>query len=763
VASVTLKVGNGTLVLNESSDLARLATGSIDLGILGNALNFEAMLDQPVSQISTFSVQPQIEVSRDGAWTAAGQAEALTLSFKAGITGTLSLVQPGAELFKFPADVDGNPGPSQTAQRGGVHCPFLCIGLKVSYSIKGGAAFSFGSLGVSGSGSGGQVFEIKNYFACSPDMVLRKAIESAFNAFVLPFNPAGAASMPDGAFLDYTFAGNIAFDASLTYGFSIAGASLGEIKRSFNSPLATGGIAPTIKFGASLGLTFQANDAYRLIVGRQNSAGKNLLSFCVSKADKTALGINFGVTFTASLGAKFNLQNAIDKVIEKAAAPILKDLPGNLKNEALASFKQSLGEKQLEKFRTEAQDEINDLLKKVNNQTATFTVAYERDHKNTQLCSYVFDCNVPESLAVGYAAAARCDLTTALQANGVELLPGSFLQDELSSATTLTLQFFNLFKAVDKTTFTKKLKTLYVGKGVFRVVYDVGVDWINIFNNKSEELKVFFEASADTLDSATFQNANITLNFLMVDSEDTKRASLTAIVLEALGDDTLKSLASRITDTVTITARVDAHAFGALRFDPIKIGNRLNSGPHDNDRQNYETFAAMVNALRGEPPFGRGFNTYLDWVTYNQRANDQEGSTIPPDRDHSGNPRTDSIWPRRFANISDLAEREFIRLDFEAGRQFMNFCEFLDRLDDSTLDEPSTSETFQKLLNSLAKVVHNDSLALTWNGRASFLALFHLLSARVANVQGSEPGKPLNISFELRNNAVFSAAGSREN
>jgi hypothetical protein len=762
VAQVNLRIGNTTVTLSESSDLAGLATGPINLNIISDIAGFEALLDKPVGQISNFSILPQVSLDQNGSWTAAGQGGALTLSIQAGASGTLELLQPGAELFKFPADADGNPGPSQLAQVGSVNVPYICIGFKVSYSVKGGAKFSFGTLGVNASVSEGHSFEVNNYFACDPSLSLKKAIEEAFRAFVLPFNPNSANSMPDGAFLDHTFTGNIAFEAGLNYGLSIAGASLGEIKRSFSSPIASGGIAPSVKFGASLGITFQVDDAYRVILGRQKTGGKNLLNLCVSKADKTALGLNFGVTFTASLGADFNLQNALDKVIEKAAAPILQGLPASARDAALTAFKKSLGKDQIEKFQKEAQDEITGLINKVNNQTAGFSVAFERDRTKTQLANYVFDCNVSEALTTGYPAAMRCDLKAAMQSPGVELQPGSFLQDELSRSTTVTLQFFNLFKVTDKTTFFKKLRTIYSGGGVFRVVYDVGVDWINIFNTKSEELKVFFEAAAETPDQVTFQNATITLNFFMADSKDTKRAALTAALLEALGDEQLKSLVGRITDTITVTARVDAHAFGALSFDPVKIGGKLNPGPHNNDQHNYETFVAMVNFLRTDAPFARGlFPTYPDWVIYNQTANDQEGSTRPPDRSSSGNSNVSSVWPVDELRVSDIAERTFIRIDFEAGRQFMNFCEFLDRLDDSRLDEPSTQEVFQDLLGSLAKAVQNTSTALTWYSRASFLALFNLLSAQVANVQSSDPGKPLQISFDLRNSAAFSAAGGR--
>jgi hypothetical protein len=729
------------------------------MGVISGVLDLEALLSKPIGQIPQFSLGPKIEITGSGSWKIAGQAAALTISIDAGTNGALALVQPGAPLFQFPNNIDGSKGAVQKARKGDQDCPYLRLSFTVKYSVDAGMKFSFGSLGVSGDASVGRTFTVDNYFACDSTMLLVDAILAAFNAFALPFNPANASSMPDGAFLDYVFSGKMAFSAGLNYGLSLGAASLGQLKTSFDADLVTGGISPSVKIGASMDVKFEADDSFQIIVGRQRSAGQNIINLCVSKVDKKDLGLDLGVELSASLGAQFDLQNTLKKVLEKAAGPAIAGLTNTAREAALANFVKGLGQDAINQYVQEAQKEINNFLDKVNKQKADFTVAYENSRTNTQLFNYVINCDLAAALNTGYRAAIQCDFLSAMRVDGVDLQAGSFLDDELSQKTTITLQFFNIFNATDATEFFQNLKTVYAGSGIFRVIFDTGIDWRSVFNGRSEDLKVFFEATSQTSDQATFQSVAVTLNFVMADTKDTKRAALTAKALRLLNSSDLNTLLGKITDTVQVTAKVAPEAFAELKFDTVKIGNQLNSGPHDNDRRNYETFAANVAVVRSDSPFAGGFRTYDNWVTYNRRANDQEGSTRPPDRADSGNLNVMSVWPDAFSAVQDLATRSRISIDFEAGRQFMNLCESLRRLNDQTLDETMTKQFFNDLLDSLSSVVKNSPTVLSWYSKACFSALTQLMLARVADVTGSAtPQDPVDISFELEHQIAVSAS-----
>jgi hypothetical protein len=755
-----LKLGNNIVInLNASSDLSSLAGSPVKLAVAGSQLTFDSLLTRPISEVSQFSLQAQITLDASGSWKVAGQAQPLTLSIDAGASGSLTLIQPGAQLFQFPNNADGSAGQVQKAQNGGKDCPYLKLSFNVKYSVQAGAQFSFGALGVKAGANGGQGLTVDNYIACDSSTTLADAIVAAFNSFSMPFNAADAAAIPDGTFIDYVFLGNIAFNAGLNYGVSLGAASLAQIKTAFSSPLVSGGIAPSVKIGASLDVQFEADDAFRIIVGRQNSAAQNVINLCVSKADKSKLGVTVGANLSASLRAKFNLQDTLNNILEKAAGPAVANLTGSDRQKALDLFKKTLTNDAMDQYVKEAQSKIDSFLNKVNNEKAAFTAAYERDRNKTQLFNYVVNCGVPAALNDGYSAAINCDFATAMHVPGVDLQPGSFLEDELTRTMTITLQFFNIFTATDAVEFFRKLKTLYAGGGVFRIIFDTGVDWKSVFNGRSEDLKVFFEATAATPDETTFENAVITLNFFMGDTNDAEKAALTAKTLRLLNSVQLSELANRITDTVQVTAKITPDAFKDLRFDPVEIGGHLNSGSHDNDRRNYEVFVANVDALRPDDPFGQGrLNSYADWVTFNTRVNDQENSTHPPDRAHSGNLQ---IWPEKFSSI-DPAARPFIAIDFEAGRQFMNLCEFVDRLDDETLTEKMTADYFSKVLDALDSAIQNSSTVLTWYSKACFSALAQLMSARVTNVKGpASPNDPDNISFELEHQTAVSAAGAR--
>jgi hypothetical protein len=744
--TVQLNIGKTTGTLNVSADLSSLATKPIIMKILSNLMDFDSILTTPIGDVPQFSVPAQIDFSDTGAWNSAGRSQALTLTVDAGVSGALALIAPGAILFQFPANADGSDGRVQMANRNDRDCPFLRISLTVKYSVAGGVTFSFGALGVNGSASAGKTYIVTNYIPCDPSMPFVDAITDAFNAFVLPFNAAGASSMMDGAFLDYAFSGKMAFGARLHYGFSLGAASLGQLKTSFDSPLLKGGLAPAINAGPFLDMKFEADDSFRIIIGRQRSGSKNLVNLCVGKVDKKALGFDLGVALNAGLGAQFDLQDTVDKVLEAAAEKALSRLSDDRKAKALEYLQKGLGADAVTKYISEVQRTINGFLNEVTTTNASFTVAYERNRTNTQLFNYIVDCNVPAALSAGYPAAIRCDFLTAMRTDGVELQPGSFLDDELHRTTTITFQLFNLFEASDVMQLFQNLKTVYAGGGVFRLIYDVGVDWQSVFNGRSEDLKVFFEACSETGDQVTFRNAAITLNFVMTDNADTQRAALTAKVLRLLNNADLTAAAASIQDTVQVTARIHSDAFANLKFDAVKVGNRLNPGSHDNDKRNYEAFVASVEALRPEPQFAQGLRRYEHWVTFNRTANDQSGSTQPPDRADSGNL---IIWPDEFASISNSARR-FAAIDFEAGRQFMNLCEFLDSLNDETLDDPMTKQLFNKLLDSLNSAIENSSTVLTWYSKACFSALASLLAANIVNISGpAKPGDPINISFEL--------------
>ncbi len=90
----------------------------------------------------------------------------------------------------------------------------------------------------------------------------------------------------------------------------------------------------------------------------------------------------------------------------------------------------------------------------------------------------------------------------------------------------------------------------------------------------------------------------------------------------------------------------------------------------------------------------------------------------------------------------------------------MNLCEYLDTLDDWTLNESDTDTAFDNLTKSLASAVHANGLALSWYSRATFSALAFLLEAKVTNVKASDPGTPLSISFDLVSGDAFSAAAA---
>ena len=87
-----INLGTATITLGASGDLSKLATKPVVMTILGDVFKGNNILETPIGSVPPFSIEPQIEFSDAGAWKAAGQSDALTLSVDAGMGGTLALI-----------------------------------------------------------------------------------------------------------------------------------------------------------------------------------------------------------------------------------------------------------------------------------------------------------------------------------------------------------------------------------------------------------------------------------------------------------------------------------------------------------------------------------------------------------------------------------------------------------------------------------------------------------------------------------------------
>jgi hypothetical protein len=254
-----------------------------------------------------------------------------------------------------------------------------------------------------------------------------------------------------------------------------------------------------------------------------------------------------------------------------------------------------------------------------------------------------------------------------------------------------------------------------------------------------------FLAEADKkMEGSAIDRLAVSLHCALFD-RTSGRVAETVRLLGALNDasmngparDVEQALASGKTGVKTSCA-FSQDTFFAFRADPYKGGKPLPL-PHSNDANNYAHFADAVKKLSGQ---FLGFSTYDDWATFNRVANDEQGSTMIPDRKHSGNIAT---WPSEFSNIAD-SRRDFMRYYSEAARHFMNMCESLAELC-GDIDEAKTEVGYQALLKTLNGIVAHD-VPVDFI-KATLLALIGLAQRPARNVLSGVDGQTLTVSFEI--------------
>jgi hypothetical protein len=136
-----------------------------------------------------------------------------------------------------------------------------------------------------------------------------------------------------------------------------------------------------------------------------------------------------------------------------------------------------------------------------------------------------------------------------------------------------------------------------------------------------------------------------------------------------------------------------------------------------------------------------GFAAYDEWATFNRVANDQQGSTMVPDRHSSGNL---AQWPEEFSAVP-ADQRDFVRYSSESARHFLNLCEALQGLG-SEIDDVRTETDFSQLLGSLNGIVAHDVPPDFI--KATLLALVRLAGA-VKNASTSPDGKTLGVTIDV--------------
>jgi len=436
------------------------------------------------------------------------------------------------------------------------------------------------------------------------------------------------------------------------------------------------------------------------------------------------------------------------------------DLRGRLINQFISKVKSS--KSVLEKYVREAEDKINDQIRKIEKLKVAAAVEFDRISEHATLLSIDFDRKVQGN---GYKLAINGDMVGCFKEPGTTLAPGSYTRSELRKTTSLSLQLFETYSATSIETYFEKSEMRYAGNGVFQLRFGTGVTAGNNVFGHRKAIEFYFEITADTVVSGAVSDKDINLHITTTDDNNAEAARQTVGMLHLIlrnspsaGLD--QTLRQAIQSSPKLQVKVDLvlapSAYQRLRFSPF-VGNK--PGPDQTaDALNYTAFVNAVDLIYA----GSGFLTqgypdqvdgYKNWAHYNITAIDQESSTIPPNRRERGNSNTESVWPTNPFNFpaanADKSVRRVLLVYMLAAQEFMNFCEDLPKLS-KDLDQAQTRDAFNRVLDEAKDFVNEGATPFPlFFTKPVAAALVSQSAAQVADIQAPPPDDPVRDSFDV--------------
>jgi hypothetical protein len=722
-------------------------------------------LDRQISDAAATPFTGSFTFSTSPSWTIA-QTVGINLSVSAGVTCSITIQKPGDTLFSYLAGTDAD-SLKETDVTAAADRYYVTLGLVCNLSLSAGAKWSSGSFGLSGSISNADTFTIKSGYWVPATTPLKDALAKAFAGFVLPFQAASVAGMPDGDFIDFEFVGKLQLGFGATYGFSglfFAGLSNGEVAGTFSSRL--GKAVLSAKSSYSLGAGFKANyahtDKFRVAAVRLKNTTFDGAQLYLFRQDRNDLKTTESFGITVSAGAKFQTDaSTVHSEVTKVSTQVLGADAGGILGGQLGTVIGSAVD--------DINNSVNSLLGKADGVSVVkLELEQSSTHENTALFVFTFDFQKGGQDA--YALAMKGDYAGAVAAGAV-VGTDSFTEQLYIQHAGLDFQLFHLIHFQDMTTYIQKSQVFYVDGGRTLQIRDViGFKSVSGMVGKDREADLFFTAEAKMPQSGSITNASVKLLVIFTDTDNAAAFRETERLLAsvATGGPFDSDVASYVTahphGKVSVSIEAGADIFADLPVDQYLPNGKPAPEPHLNDARNYEAFTSAVRTVIGTPDqyattFVNSFAHYGDWLAFNRVTTDQQGSTKPGDRMATPTPNVaDLYWPPNYPP-SDHTARSLVKNYIVAGQQFMNFCASLQSL--SALTDASsgaTNEAFDQLLRTVIGMVRNQIPFPTYFLKAAMAALLSRTGVKLALVGDvPDPATADNLAFTFETRKAIGA------
>ena len=786
-----IKLGNNQLELKEGSDLRSLLkpdTARAVLNVLGSP--FIQAAAKKLKDLDESESVSGVKFQNDTEWKRPNlPGGKFTFKVAGEWDGSLRLKKPGGRIFDYveglsKADDAGNVLHFNVRENEA----YLSLELKFEVTGSAGAEIPIGPGGKVGGGVvAGSKVRAAYHKRCELEWTLERAVTEVFESFRLPFNGEGVLVMSDGDYLEYEFAGTIATTLSFAYGVTairFGEYSLQETLDVAKKNLATfkGGLKPSLGFSASLGLSFDHTGVFRIVVERTKREIENSASLWLVKGSTSRLGVSLDVQLSASAGASAGLSVDSDVLVALLGESLnaqsgdsnSKDFARNLTNTL-----KTRGKTEVNKYVAEVNKKLKEATALVNDRYVGLKVLYERQKLDTTVLRIRFNLgdDTQASSLSAYEAALNGDFRTAIDAvlagnPGVSLQQGSYWEKELTTSTSIHLNLFGFASFTTITEFFKKSRVEYEGDGVFRFTYLVGERGKSLTDSKHLRMvEAYFTLNAKSIPSVDpenliLDNLEVKLHFRLIDeaSKPGKRAAQqTAKALELLdGDGALSAIAAEIRQDVQSnnSAVVEMHCqFDRSAFARLSASSYSGEKPPQDqtvDAANWSTFVRAVDkVLEGDGYKTEGFPNlvaaYQHWQLTNKWANrTNDNPKKPADRRNPSNPLR---WPQDGGWILIREDdRRYMNIYLNAGRQFMNLCDDLNRLADVNPSKQTSEQAFIDLCDELDDMIREDYSV--WFTKPTLVALAWQTGAKATNLEvertQEKDAKKLRIAFDLR-------------
>lgn len=689
----SLNLAVGITELTNASQLRKLIQGDAK-PVFTFGTQIAPYWNQPVQQVPD-GTSTVITVSGSGNWKTSGGI-GIGFALSANSRCQMKVVKNGPVL-KYAPDLKSQPS-SEIPEKAYPGSAYIMVtldcqidgGINVNGNIQG--------LGIGGKVEGSLDPSILFAHKVSLSTNLSDAVHETLEKLAFALEPTCAIDMEADDVAQINFNGSLGLAFDVSYGitsvsFAAPGVasvldSVTQGKTQFTLP------SGKIDIGAEASVNYTHTDDFTAIVQKLDHNEAFLYVMRARKNEETeGVKLSASVTITDTPGVKVDpqkLEQAINRITGAGG-------------EQAAACANAIGQGLSTKLDT--------WMNSAASKGASLGGEWDEQQAVSMLFKYGINLNNFDLVGRSWTALCAGDLRAAVSQGGIVPQEGSGISHEMSNSFTMSVQFFNLFAASNKSTYFKKTYVAVTKSGDLRYIYDIGKESDIEVNKSKDTCLIHFVATVDETKAQKVLDPEVDLELELIATNNRKEAGrigdavgLIPPILEVnQAQKTMQQfVANNPAGTLHLVCVLKPSAYGRLSCSEY-VGKKPPTGQQQ-DSENWSRFHDASVALL-DLEFVEGL-TYKDWQKFNVVCVYGYGFSGTPDRRSEGNPT--AVLPDFWQNIN--AAPGLVNYFMLNGADFMNLCDDLHQLAGlATVPNNSADDitTYNSLLVSLLENIVN--------------------------------------------------------